>query len=145
MTLRVDEQLHSAPGLVGKNKRVDHATCSHEKRKKNKHTAGLVLGVRIAVCVLFALLIAEQQGRGFVAMATTCRLPLLLRSRSVAVSFLLPRGRFSAAGRVGDEKQIKLRSSGRTRTSSSWSCSTSAVSATIFDSPLVTVEEVRWG
>lgn len=135
-------QLSCGPGFVSTKKRVDHATCSHAKREKKtkKHAAGLL----IAACVFLSLLlVSERQGWGVVTMATALRLPLLLRSRSTTVSSLLSRRRCLAAGRLGDDIIIKLRSSSRSTTTSLSSLST-ATNAASFGSPLVTVEQVRW-
>lgn len=141
MRQKSSSHLLEGTGLVSNKTRVDHARCSHAKRKK-KHAAGLL----VAVCVFLSLLllISERQGGGFIAMATALRLPLLLRSRSKTVSSLLSRRRFSAVCRLGDEK-MRLSSSRSATTSSSSSSSTTALNAAKFGGPLVTVEEVRWG
>ena len=140
MRQKSSSHFFGGPGLVSNQTRVDHATCSQAKRK-NKHAAGLAA---VACVFLSLLLISERQGGGFIAMATALRLPLLLRSRSTTVSALLWRRRFSAVGRLGDEK-IRVSSSRSATTSSCSSSSTTNMNAAKFGSPLVTVEEVRLG
>lgn len=96
----------------------------------------------IASACASLLFVSEQ--RAFAAMATAFLLPRL-RSRSTTVSTLLWRGRFSA-GFLGDESIISFRNTGSGSPSSSCAMiSSAATSAALFESPLVTVDEVGMG